>query len=91
VFVELHGVVITAIEMCFAIIWNPVVQTHVNIVGHDCFVVKTAKQASLECRICLFKCIALTMKEDFACFGSLFGETESQINEIVRLSSALCL
>jgi hypothetical protein len=38
-----------------------------------------------------FQMYALTMKEDFACFGSLFGETESQINEIVRLSSALCL
>lgn len=63
-FVELHGVVITAIEMCFAIIWNPVVQTHVNIVGHDCYVVKTAKQASLECRMS-FQMYALTMKEDF--------------------------
>jgi hypothetical protein len=67
-----------------------VVQTHVNIVGHDCYVVKTAKQASLECRMS-FQMYALTMKEDFACLGSLFGETESQINEIVRLSSALCL
>lgn len=65
------------------------VQTHVNIVGHDCFVVKTAKQASLGCRMS-FQMYALTMKEDFACFGSLFGETESQINEIVRLSGAFC-
>jgi hypothetical protein len=86
VFVELHGVVITAIEMCFAIIWNPVVQTHVNIVGHDCFVVKTAMECCMS-----FQMYALTMKEDFACLGSLFGEMESQINEIARLSSALCL